>query len=128
MSATQILSISVAAKPLSTGSSAGKSLLLRRVLPLLLPRVQPRSPAWRKSLSTRLREQRVPSVLDSAWTLGDPYVRRLRSWISRIVSVRTPSSQVSRRRWPARLHRLLGPTPDPRHDAVPHRGQYPLGV
>jgi hypothetical protein len=92
-SATQILSISVAAKPLLTGSSAGRSLLLRRVLPLLLPRVQPRSPAWRMSLSTRLREQRVPSVLDPTWTLGDPYVRPLRSWISRIVSVRTPSSR-----------------------------------
>jgi hypothetical protein len=55
--------------------------------------MQPRSPAWRIRLSTRLREQRVPSVLDSAWTLGAPYVRRLRSWISRSVSVRTPSSR-----------------------------------
>lgn len=61
--------------------------------PAALPRVQPRSPAWRMSLSTRLREQRVPSVLEPTWTLGDPYVRPLRSWISRIVSVRTPSSR-----------------------------------
>src|SRR5215207_8585976 len=48
MSATQILSICVAAKSPFTRSSAGVTLWLRRVVPLLRPRMQPRSRACRR--------------------------------------------------------------------------------
>src|SRR3712207_6056813 len=72
MSATQTLSASVAANFLFTRSSAGATLLARWVVPLLRPRMQPRSPASLMSLSTRLRLQRVPSAFNSACTLGDP--------------------------------------------------------
>jgi hypothetical protein len=92
MSATHILSFRVARKSLFTRSSASLPLP-RRVVPPLLPRVRPLSPSWRMSLSTRLPEQRTPSALNSAWTLGDPHVLRPRWWISRIVSVRAPSSR-----------------------------------
>ena len=94
MSATHTLSTYVAAKLLFRRSSAATDLLSRRVVPLLLPRMRPRSRAWRMSLSTRLRERRIPSARNSVWTLGEPYVRRLRSWIFwRILSVREPSAR-----------------------------------
>ena len=72
MSATQILSTSVATKFNRRRSYATADLLPSRVVALLWTHMQPRSPAWRMSLSTRLRSQRISSVLKARCTLGDP--------------------------------------------------------
>jgi hypothetical protein len=68
------------------------------------------------SRATRLRPTRQPSARRTAWTRGDPYVRRLRAWITRIASV-SPASETalavagprSQARYP------LGETPSIRH-------------
>ena len=90
-SATQTSSTSVAAKFLFARSSAGGAPLSRRVVLFLLPRMQPCSPASLMSLATLFLEQRLPRDLNSACTLGEPWVSLLRRWISRILSVRAAS-------------------------------------